>query len=89
VARSPAARAVARLVRRLERGGAPVPAAATIRRIGRSAASRWPQAAAEIAELERLAERELYAAGLSPDGSIEVRRAWSALRRAMRSSRGG
>jgi transglutaminase-like putative cysteine protease len=88
-ARSPAARAVARLVRRLERGGAPVPAAATIRRIGRSAASRWPQAAAEIAELERLAERELYAAGPSPDGSIEVWRAWSALRRAMRSSRSG
>ncbi len=86
-ARSPAARAVARLVRRLERGGVPVPAAATVRWIGRSAASRWPQAAAEIAELERLAERELYAAGPSPHGPAELRRAWSALRRAMRDSR--
>lgn len=86
-ARTPAARAIARLVRRLERGGVLVPAAATVRRIGRSAAARWPQAADEIAELERLAERELYAAGPSPHGPVEVRRAWSDLRRAMRSSR--
>jgi hypothetical protein len=79
---------VARVARRLERGGVPVPVAATVRRIGRSAAARWPQAAAEIAELERLAERELYAAEPSPHGPAEVRRAWSNLRRALRGSRG-
>jgi len=87
-ARSPAARAIARLVRLLERGGSPVPAAATVRRIGRAAAVRWPEAAGPIGELADAAERELYAGGPTPVRAFEVRRAWSELRRAIRSSRG-
>ena len=88
-ARSPAARAIARLVRRLERGGVHVPPAATVRWIGRTAAARWPQAAGEIGELATLAERELYAEGPLPAGAAEARRLWSGLRRAMRDPRGG
>jgi len=89
VARSPAARAIARLARLLERGGVAVPAAATVRWIGRTAAARWPQSAREIAELAELAERELYADGPSPAGAAEARRLWSELRRALRGSLGG
>lgn len=87
VARSPAARAIARLVRLLERGGVTVPAAATVRWIGRTAAARWPQAAGEIVELAEAAERELYADGPSPAGAAEARRLWSELRRAIRGPR--
>jgi transglutaminase-like putative cysteine protease len=85
--RSPAARAIARLVRRLERSGVPVPAAATVRWIGRTAAERWPQAAGAISELAQIAERDLYAAEPTPAGAAEARRMWSELRRAMRGPR--
>jgi hypothetical protein len=80
---TPASRAFARLVRRLERSGVAVPAGATVRWIGRTAADRWPDAKEAIASLEFLAERELYAAGPSPYGGTEVRRVWKDLRRAM------
>jgi len=86
-ARSPAARAIALLARRLERGGVMVPTAATVRWIGRTAATRWPQVAGEIGELAELAERELYADGPSPAGAAEARRLWFGLRRALRSPR--
>jgi len=81
---TPASRAVARLVRRLERSGVSVPAGATIRWIGRAATARWPAAKEAVADLEFLAERELYAAGPSPYGGPEVRRVWQDLRRAMK-----
>ena len=87
--RSPAARAIGLLAGRLERGGASVPVAATVRWIGRTAAGRWPEAAGPIAQLVDLAERELYAGDRRPQGAAEARRLWSELRRAIRGARRG
>lgn len=83
-ARTPAARAMARLGRRLERVGAPLPVAATVRSIGRTAAGRWPEGAGPIAQLVELAEGELYDAERRSTGAAEARRLWAELRRAMR-----
>jgi len=66
-----------------------VPAAATVRWIGRTAAERWPQAAGAISELAQIAERDLYAAEPTPAGAAEARRMWSELRRAIRGQRRG
>jgi len=84
--RSPAARAVRRLVRRLERDGVEVPASASVRWIGRAARFRWPSAGQPATDLVWLAERELYAAGGSVYGATEVRRVWADLKRAIRRS---
>jgi transglutaminase-like putative cysteine protease len=78
---SPAARAVDRLRRRLERAGEAVPAAATVRWIGRAATARWPSVAAEVAKLVNLAELELYARSPASDGAA-VRELWRRVRRA-------
>jgi predicted ABC-type ATPase len=80
---TPAARAVDRLRRRLERGGHAVPAAATVRWIGRVAAARWPSAAGEVAELVDLAEQELYARSPTSD-RVAVRELWGRARQRMR-----
>jgi hypothetical protein len=58
----PAAVAVERVVRQLERAGVEVPARATIRWIVNRARDVWPAAGAAFGELAWLAERELYAA---------------------------
>ena len=84
--RTPAAQAVRRLARHLERAGVAVPASATVRWIGRAARFQWPAAAQPASDLVWLAERELYAAGGSVYGVAEVRRVWADLRRAIRQS---
>jgi hypothetical protein len=80
VRRSPAARVVARLVRRLEREGVEIAAGATVRGIGRSARLRWPRAGSTVSELVWLAERELYA-GEAILSSAAARKLWGRLRR--------
>lgn len=84
--KTPAARAMRRLARRLEREGLTVPESATVRWIGRAARFQWPGAAQPAGDLVWLAERELYADGGSAYGAIEVRRVWADLRRAIRKS---
>jgi transglutaminase-like putative cysteine protease len=81
--RTPAARALARLARRLDRAGMAVPPGTTLRRLGALATTRWPEAKSAVAELVALAEQELYAPGIglaAPAGT--VRRLWSRTRRA-------
>lgn len=84
---TPASRAVDRLVRRLERSGVAVPPGATIRWIGRAASARWPAVTEAVADLESLAERELYAGSPSPASGAEARRIWRAVRRALKDDR--
>jgi transglutaminase-like putative cysteine protease len=81
----PAAVAVERLVRKLERSGIDVPRRATIRWIARRARDLWPAAGSAIGELAWLAERELYAAGgpRFSDRGI-VRTLWKQARQGMR-----
>jgi hypothetical protein len=62
VGTGPAAVAVERVVRQLERSGIEVPPRATIRWISKRARALWPAAGAAVGELAWLAERELYAA---------------------------
>ena len=71
---TPAARAVRRVERWLGRSGVSVPTRATPRWIGRVAATRWPQVAAEIDKLVGLAERELYGPRRPSADRAEVRR---------------
>jgi transglutaminase-like putative cysteine protease len=80
---TPAARALARLTRRLARAGVTVPPGITLRRLGALATTRWPAARRAISELVALAEQELYAPGLGlPAPARTVRRLWSRARRA-------
>jgi hypothetical protein len=77
---------VERLALRLGRAGVELPEGATMRTIGERASTRWPPAAAEVSELVRLAELEMY----SPEPGAqqrEVRRLWCELRRGMRAAR--
>ncbi len=84
--RRPAASAVRRLERRLQRLGEPLPASVTVRRIGAAAARRWPPASSAAMRLVELAEVELYGPDRRAAGSRdEVARAWAALREAIRS----
>ena len=57
---SPAAMAVERAARRLERDGVEVPSSATVRWIADQTRARWPAAGVPVGELAWLAERELY-----------------------------
>jgi transglutaminase-like putative cysteine protease len=84
--RTPAALAIRRLARRLEREGVVVPIGATVRWVGRAARFQWPAAAQPASDLVWLAERELYAPKGSTYGATEVRRVWSDIRRAIRNS---
>ena len=84
-ATGPAAIAVDRVVRQLERSGVEVPPRATIRWIANAARDLWPAAGSAIGELSWLAERELYAAERPrfSDGAM-VRSLWLRARKAMR-----
>jgi hypothetical protein len=88
-AKGPAAIAVDRVARLLERSGVEVPPRATVRWIANTARNMWPAAGAAIGELSWLAERELYAAERprSSDGAT-VRSLWLRARQAMRKSTG-
>jgi hypothetical protein len=81
----PAAIAVERVVRQLERSGVEVPPRATIRWIAKRVRDLWPAAGSPIGELSWLAERELYAAEKPTfsDGAM-VRTLWLRARQAMR-----
>jgi transglutaminase-like putative cysteine protease len=84
---TPSARALSRLVRRLQRAGEVLPPGITLRRIGRLAAARWPAARRAINQLIALAEQELYAPGvLQPASAATVRRLWSQVRKASSAS---
>ncbi len=81
----PAARAVARVARKLQRRGVEVPGRATIRWIARRARSQWPAAGPAVAELAWQAERELYSddngSGLPRQA---VRELWATVAKAMK-----
>lgn len=81
----PAAIAIDRVARQLERSGVEVPPRATVRWIANEARELWPAAASAIGELSWLAERELYAAERPrvSDGAT-VRSLWLRARQAMR-----
>ncbi len=81
--RGPAATAIGRLARRLERGGEEVAPGATLGRIGASAAQRWPQVAGPITRLVRLADEELFAPGGGAPRAHDARDAWREVRRAL------
>ena len=85
MARGPAAAAVERLARRLQRAGLTVPRCATVRWIATRFAETWPRAAAPATELGRLAERELYGPGGAAPTRPEVRKAELAVRNALHS----
>jgi transglutaminase-like putative cysteine protease len=73
----PAAMAVDRVARRLERSGVVVPQWATIRWITSKARDLWPGAGTAVGELAWLAERELYTAeGPQFSDGATVRRLW-------------
>jgi hypothetical protein len=82
--RGPAAAAVEKVARRLRRGGLVVPPTVTVRWIASRASERWPQAAAALAELGWLAERELYGPGDATPTRGEVRTVEASLRMLMR-----
>ena len=83
--RGPASRAVGRLARALIPVGGLAPPWATVRAIGRQAASFWPQSGADIDELVDRAEGELY--GLEGDevgDAAEIRKLWKRIRSGMK-----
>ncbi len=83
--RGPASRAVARLARALIPVGGVAPPWATVRAIGRQAASFWPQSAPALDELVKRAEGELY--GFDGDRSAdpaEIRKLWKRIRQGMK-----
>jgi len=81
----PAAIAVERVVRQLERDGVEVPLRATIRWIAKRARDLWPAAGTPIGELAWLAERELYMAeGQMFSDRATVRALWKQARQGMR-----
>ncbi len=83
----PAAIAVERFVRELERAGIEVPPRATIRWISQRACDLWPAAGSAIGKLSWLAERELYAAdGPRSSDRGTVRTLWSQARHGMRNN---
>ena len=81
--RSPAARALHGLERRLRRSGIAVPKSSTPRAVGALAVVRWPAVRQTILELVNLAEEELYANRRSgPGRRPRVRRVRREIRRA-------
>jgi transglutaminase-like putative cysteine protease len=84
-AAGPAALAVGRVARRLDRSGVEVPPRATIRWIANRARDLWPATGSAIGELAWLAERELYAAdGPRYSDRATVRTLWAKASRGMR-----
>ena len=83
--RTPAANAVGRVARRLQKSGVEVPPRATIRWIANRARTIWPGAGTAVGELAWLAERELYAGGTRRTGDrTRVRHLWTRARQSMR-----
>jgi hypothetical protein len=84
-AAGPASRAVGRLAKALVPVGGVVPPWATVRSIGRQAASFWPQTRPAVEELVRRAEDELYGrAGERGADPAEVQRLWGSIRSGMK-----
>ncbi len=81
---SPAARAIAHLVRRLERNGTEVPQQATFRWIANRARLAWPGSGAAVGELVWLAERELYSENSPRSDRATVRALWQQVRSSMK-----
>jgi len=81
----PASRAVGRLARALIPVGGVAPPWATVRAIGRQAASFWPQSASAVDELVECAEDELYGIDGDRNGDpAEIRRLWKRIRSGMK-----
>jgi hypothetical protein len=81
----PASRAVGRLARALIPVGGVAPPWATVRAIGRQAASFWPQSASAVDELVEHAEDELYGIDGDRNGDpAEIRRLWKRIRSGMK-----
>jgi len=81
----PASRAVGRLARALIPVGGVAPPWATVRAIGRQAASFWPQSAAAVDELIERAEDELYSVDGDRDFDVAgVRKLWKRIRSGMK-----
>jgi len=81
----PAATAVARAARLLERDGVEVPPSATVRWIADQTRARWPAAGVPVGELAWLAERELYSgADQNVADRRVVRHLWTRTKEAMR-----
>ena len=81
----PAATAVARAARILERNGVTVPPSATVRWIADRTRARWPAAGVPVGELAWLAERELYSgADRNVADRRVVRHLWTRTKEAMR-----
>jgi transglutaminase-like putative cysteine protease len=84
-ARTPAAMAMSRVARRVEREGVIVPPSATVRIIANTARGLWPGAGSAVGELAWLAERELYAARTDQtEDHAMIRSLWLRARQAMR-----
>jgi hypothetical protein len=81
----PAATAVERAARCLERDGVAVPSSATVRWIANRTRARWPAAGVPVGELAWLAERELYSGEERnlADRRV-VRNLWTRTKQAMR-----
>jgi hypothetical protein len=86
VAPGPAAAAVERIARRLERAGLAVPPSATVSWIRRRAQACWPPAAGALVALAGLAERELYSGAGGTADRRTVRRLWRQAKRGMKGS---
>ncbi len=83
--RAPAAAAVGRVSRRLEKNGVEVPPSATLRWIANRARALWPGAGAAVGELAWLAERELYAGEQRHvTDRAKIRGLWARARQGMR-----
>jgi len=83
--RAPAAAAVVRVSRRLEKNGVEVPPSATLRWIANRARALWPGAGAAVGELAWLAERELYAGETRHvTDRAKIRGLWARARQGMR-----
>ena len=83
--KAPAAAAVGRVARRLEKNGVDVPPGATLRWIANRARALWPGAGAAVGELAWLAERELYAGESRQQcDPARVRALWTKARQGMR-----
>jgi transglutaminase-like putative cysteine protease len=74
--RGPAARAMARVARRLDRGGVAVPAGATVGWIAEQAARRWDGAGGTVRELAARADAELYGPKPIDRHADDVERLW-------------
>jgi len=85
---SEVSRILARLARRLQGSGARVPTSATPQWLVNRATDLWPGLSAELEDLGRIAEAELYGAGAGPHAPARVQELWNAVK-AGAATRGG